>query len=106
MKVLFILSCILLYLVLGRLYIELIFLPQLGDPKDYNDLYRGLKTIFRIMGNNALDDKWWIDSEKEFGNKWAIVWVEFAEFIWSVMFVVFLWQDMKQSLIQLLHYLK
>lgn len=106
MKILFIISCVLLYLILGRLYVELIFLQNLGNPKDYNDLYHGLMVALRIEGSKFIDDEEWINCEKEYGKLWVIIWVEFSVCLWSLIFIVFIFQDMKSTLIQLINFLK
>jgi len=106
MKILYIISCVLLYLILGRLYVELMVLPDLGNPKDYNDLYHGLKIGFRSIGVKTMDDKEWIDCEKEYGKLWTIIWVEVVACVWSLMLIVFIFQDIKLTLIQLINFLK
>lgn len=106
MKILFIISCVLLYLILGRLYAELIFLPNVGNPKDYNDLYHGLEILCKLNGQNPFDEEWWTDYEKEYGKSWVIAWVEIAVCLWSLMLIVFIFIDMKQTLIRLINFLK
>ncbi len=106
MKILFIISCVLLYLILGRLYVELIFLQNVGNPKDYNDLYHGLKVLLRIDGCKAIDDKEWINCEKEYGKSWVVIWVEIAVCLWSLIFIVIILVDMKSTLMQLINFLK
>lgn len=101
MKILFIISCVLLYLILGRLYVELMVLPNLGNPKDYSDLYRGMMLYCRPIGN-----EWWTNSEKEYGKSWEIVWVKIIVCVWSLMAIVFILVDMKLILVKLINFLK
>lgn len=105
MKILFILLCIVLYYILGRLYVEVFMWPMLGNPRDYNDLYLGLKSGLRANNNYAMDSDWWTEQEKTFGCKWEKTWIIVAENIWALCLIGYVIIDMKNSLIWLLKYI-
>lgn len=105
MKILFVMLCIVLYYILGRLYVEVFMWPMIGNPRDYNDLYRGMKSGLRMINNYGMETDWWIEQEKTFGHKWEKTWVIVAENIWALCLIRYVIIDMKNSLIWLLKYI-
>lgn len=103
MMILFVLLCIVLYYILGRLYVEFFMWPNVGNPLDYNDLYRGLKSGLRLAGSHAMESDWWIEQEKTYGFEWAKIWVIICENIWAFCLIGYVIIDMKNSLIWLLN---
>lgn len=105
MKVLFVISCIVLYWIIGRLYVEIVAFPMLGNPKDYDDLYRGFMAAYRIIyGKTKSKDA--EDLDKVWGIKWKKVVVEIVASICSLALIYYMWCYMKRILIQLLLWLR
>ena len=103
MKVLFVISCIVLYWIIGKIYFETMVLPMYGNPKDYDDLYRGIMAVYRAVG---MDIKELEQMDKDWGIKWRKIFTELIANICPLCLIYWIYCDMKQTLRQLLIWLR